>query len=267
MTGSAPGQPAPVRGEGSRSNPASDWSESIRHRTKAPAGGHLSRVGVIGDVHAAAALLASALELLATHAVDAVVCAGDVVDGPGDADLAVALLRDSGVITVRGNHDRWLLNGELRDLPDAHRLEHLAPDTREWLNRLPPQVRLATPHGELLVCHGLGADDMNRLAPDQFGYSLEVNAALHDLIRQGAPRLVIKGHTHRRAVYTCGPLVVLDAGTLAGHGPPSTSILDLPLQQVISYVWADEWQEAEKLPLPPYAAERVLPRSHADLNP
>jgi len=62
---------------------------------------------------------------------------------------------------------------------------------------------------------------MNRLRPDDYGYALEQNVALHDLLSGGrVPALMVRGHSHRGGVYRVGALNVLDAGTLRrDHGP------------------------------------------------
>ncbi len=62
----------------------------------------LRRVGAIGDVHAEDDALHTALCFLQKRDVDAIVCLGDIVDGMGDSDRTCALLRDAGVVCVRG---------------------------------------------------------------------------------------------------------------------------------------------------------------------
>src|ERR1700685_37778 len=78
-------------------------------------------MGLIGDVHAEDDLLAAALEHIKRKGVDAVLCTGDVADGLGSVGRCCELLRQRSVQTVRGNHERWLLTGVMRDLPDANR--------------------------------------------------------------------------------------------------------------------------------------------------
>ena len=46
--------------------------------------------------------------------VDQIVCTGDLPDGTGDLEESCRLLQKN-VLTVRGNHDRWLLDGVKRD--------------------------------------------------------------------------------------------------------------------------------------------------------
>src|SRR3954463_15755639 len=127
-----------------------------------------NRVGVIGDVHTERKNLAHALEKLSHMKVDGIVCTGDMVDGPNEASEAAAccaLLQRYGVVTVCGNHDRWLQDGEMRDLPGATDLEESEPQMLAFLSGLKQTVEIETPLGKALLCHGMGSDDMAAVQP------------------------------------------------------------------------------------------------------
>jgi predicted MPP superfamily phosphohydrolase len=124
----------------------------------------LRRVAVIGDIHAEDALLGAALESISRDlGVDAIACTGDVVDGRGSVARCCALLRQYNVTCVRGNHDRWVFSGLLRDCAGATRLEDLSETEREFLSALPPTRDLVTPCGTLLLCHGIGSADLEKI--------------------------------------------------------------------------------------------------------
>jgi len=80
-------------------------------------------IGVIGDVHACDDRLAGLLAFFESRDLDRIICVGDIVTGPGSPDRCVELLADADVLTVRGNHDRWLLEGMPPVGPQGHRLE------------------------------------------------------------------------------------------------------------------------------------------------
>ena len=77
----------------------------------------LRTVGIVGDIHCEAESLKTALRFLKEANVDLILAVGDIVDGKGDANECCRLLKEFGVATVRGNHERWFLRGEMRDLP------------------------------------------------------------------------------------------------------------------------------------------------------
>jgi hypothetical protein len=68
---------------------------------------------------------------------------------------------------------------------------------------------------------------MNQLREDSYGYGLEVNKPWRDLKQSGRAKVVVKGHTHRREVFSKAGIVVIDGGTLLAYGPPGGVVVDL----------------------------------------
>lgn len=187
-------------------------------------------IGVIGDVHTERARLAGVLRHFSTLRLDRIVCTGDLPDGLGsgaEVDACCGLLQQAGVLTVSGNHDRWLLDGELRDLDGATLIDELAKETLAFLRALPQTAELATADGLALLCHGLGTDDMAGVRPFDHGRALEDNPPLQALLRQGRYRYVINGHTHRPMVRSFAGLTIVNAGTLLHDHEPCCAVLDL----------------------------------------
>lgn len=175
----------------------------------------LRTAGVLGDVHAEDVNLERALDALGD--VDAVLCVGDIVDGPGDLERTVALLRERGVICVAGNHERWFLAGSKRGVPHAH--IDASNAVRAFFAGLPRTRRLATVSGDLLLCHGVGEDDMAELRSDTKGYALAAIEGLRELWFDPELTYMIGGHTHERMVRAFPGLVVINAGTLRREAP------------------------------------------------
>lgn len=186
----------------------------------------LRRVGVLGDVHAEDVALDAALRFFAHQSLDAVLCVGDIVDGPGDAERTVALLQSHEVVCVRGNHERWLAGGHARSLPDATPLAALSGGAKAFLASLPATRTLDTTAGAALLCHGLGRDDMARLDDDTRGYALECCTELWNVHAARAVAWMIGGHTHRRMVRRFDHLTVINAGTLYRAHDPCVMTVD-----------------------------------------
>jgi predicted phosphodiesterase len=194
---------------------------------------HSSRVvravGLIGDVHSERARLAGVIAHFSTLGLDLIVCTGDLPDGPesgAEIDACCKLLAQAGVLTVCGNHDRWLLDGEQRDLPLATLAEDLSAETLAFLRALPPTAELATPDGLALLCHGVGTDDMAEVLPFDHAHALEDNAPLQALLASGHYRYLINGHTHRPMVRSIAGLTIVNAGTLLREHDPCCAVLD-----------------------------------------
>jgi predicted phosphodiesterase len=174
----------------------------------------IRRVGLIGDVHAEHEGLAFVLAQLKRLGAETLLQVGDIVDGAGDVDETIRLLQEHQVLAVRGNHDRWLLSGQARDLPFATALGQASPASLDYLAGLPATREFRSPRGNVLLCHGLGNNDMARVKPDHEGYDITSNHHLQALIAERRYRFVLNGHTHRCMLRTFGPLSIINAGTL-----------------------------------------------------
>ena len=195
----------------------------------------LERVGIIGDIHAETVRLEIALDFLHKEQVDCILCVGDIVDGQGNVDVCCELLKESNVIIVRGNHDRWFTERSLRDLPEATQWENVNERSKHFIKSLPSTQTLETITGKVLLCHGLGTNDMQRLTSDDYGYALQMIEELHTLIRNRQYQFVINGHTHRRMVRQFEHLSVINAGTLYYAHNPCMAVADFRAKQVQFY--------------------------------
>lgn len=204
------------------------------------------RFGIIGDVHAEDERLRVALTALSKANLDRLLCCGDLVDGQGDADKAIAMLAAQSATIVRGNHDRWIRSDELRTLPHAHRMTALAASSIELLKSLPTTVIIDTPAGKLLLCHGTGDNDMQRLGPSDSGYALSSNEDLLKVLFDASIAIMVCGHTHEPMLRKFergggkSPLVVVNAGTLAREDKPGFVILDVEKRRADFFAIGDD---------------------------
>ena len=130
--------------------------------------GEYRRVAVFGGVYSNAHALAATLDDARRRGVDAVFCLGDVGGFGPHPDRAVALLRQSGAVTIRGNYDAAVAGGapdcgcgytDPRDnhfarLSYAYTLSHTATEHRRWLGARPPSLRLRLGSSTAALCHG-----------------------------------------------------------------------------------------------------------------
>lgn len=229
------------------------------------------RFGLIGDVHAEDALLERTLDALRAERVDKILCTGDIVDGHGDVDRSCSLLREANALVVRGNHDRWIRADEQRTLPLATKMTDLSVETIAYLKTLPPTLVLdivtggkggtvklpkfrrgptssragdrtpAPQAAKLLLCHGVGSNDMCRLGPDDYGYAISSNDDLLAVLFDPAVQFMVGGHTHRSMVRKFergsgkAPLVVVNPGTLAREHEPGFAILTLAPSRKVDF--------------------------------
>ncbi|MEP7340656.1 MAG: metallophosphoesterase [Acidobacteriota bacterium] len=216
----------------------------------------LRRIGVVGDIHCEDRRLEAALQFFQTEPLDMVCAVGDIVDGPGDPNRTVALLQQHRVVTVRGNHERWLMTNEMRGLPDAQ--TRFDFDALAWvfLNRLPFSLKFETVAGRMLLCHGIGEDDMGGVWPFDNPLTLHSNYPLWRLAATGEFAFIVNGHTHYRLVRSFpapdGQMTIINAGTLYRKHNPCFCIADFE-NGFVQYFDVDgegRIETAEQFPLP-----------------
>jgi putative phosphoesterase len=142
-------------------------------------------VAVISDVHGNAWALDAVLADARAQGADTFLDLGDTLDGPLDPAGTADRLMELGALTVRGNHDRIMLEGGG---------EPIGPDHRAWLSTFP----LVAEHEDIVLFHGSPRDDLVCLvddcAPDGTRTRhVEEIATMLDGI--DAP-LLLCGHTH-----------------------------------------------------------------------
>jgi putative phosphoesterase len=221
-----------------------------------------TRIGIIGDIHAEDIHLDLALAFLSEQAVDVIICTGDIVDGNGDVDRCCELLIGSDVRTVRGNHDRWLLQGKARDVPNAHTVDELDKATIAYLESLPTQIILETIGGRLLLCHGVADNDLQKVWPGTDRMPVERSTALDEIIASGQYRCMVNGHVHYRTLIQFKKLTLLNAGTLRGDHHPGFSILDFATNSLEGFEFGPHPHLVRRLQLN-HASHRIFANTHA----
>ena len=176
------------------------------------------KIGIIGDVHAEDALLALAIDWFEKQSVDVIICTGDIADGLGDINAACDLLANQGVLTVAGNHDRWLLTDKTRHVKNAHLRSAVRDSSLQFLDALPKTLSVSTSCGELLLCHGVLDDDLAKVWPGTATTDVERSLSLDQLLSQRltAPRFMVNGHMHFRTLIDFENCQLINAGTLKG---------------------------------------------------
>lgn len=197
----------------------------------------LRRMGVVGDVHCESETLGRALDALDELRVDVILCVGDIVDGPGDADTTLAVLEGRGVQCVAGNHERWLLAGEQRTLDNA--TQEINDASRTFIESLPRVRRYATPNGNALLCHGVGDDDEAWLLPGTRGYALQDISTLRELMVDEDVQFMLGGHTHERMIRVFPGLTVVNAGTIHRNYEQTFMVVDFEAMRVAFYSAAE----------------------------
>jgi len=161
------------------------------------------RLAVISDIHANLLALEAVLADIAERGADATVNLGDCVAGPLWPRETFERLAALDLPTVRGNHDRWIVEKPDAELSPAGRFarEALTEAQRASLHALPPALEVAP---DILAVHGTPTDDSTYLLEESADGRLTpapratVAARLGAAARPGG--VVLCGHSHRQAL-------------------------------------------------------------------
>lgn len=166
------------------------------------------RVAVFSDVHGNWRALQAVLADVRGRA-DVVVCAGDVAWGGPFPELVVDHLRESALPCVVGNTDLTAAGDEGAHHPWARwARERLREHHRAFLAGLPPEHRIETPSGRLLVVHSAPGDPARPLPdPSQEG-------ELERLFGDAGAAVVVHGHDHRPSVAGLRRVSVVGTGAV-----------------------------------------------------
>ncbi|MBN7777448.1 metallophosphoesterase family protein [Nitratireductor aquimarinus] len=163
---------------------------------------------VISDVHAN--LPALTASLASRRDGEPIICAGDIVGYYAEPNECCDLIKASGVVTIRGNHDAYVI-GALRPKAENRRkyrtdwtIENLRPDNLGWLRSLPQTVRIEAKGITITLRHANPVDEETYLYPDT------------DLTpyAQEAGTLLIVGHTHHPMLRIAGAGRILNPGSV-----------------------------------------------------
>jgi len=155
------------------------------------------KVAVISDIHGNRFALEAVLEDIATQGVDLTVNLGDTLAGPIEPAETCRILMDTGFPTVRGNHDRSLVDRPVEKMDDVDRfvIAHISDEQRRWIGNLPATLAI----DEIFLCHGTPTSDVDPWLDDWFDgrkttlpseRHIEEKAAGHDY------PVLLCGHTH-----------------------------------------------------------------------
>jgi putative phosphoesterase len=179
----------------------------------------MMRVAVIADVHGNDGALAAVLADIRLASPDAIVNLGDCFSGPLDVARTADLLADAGITaTVRGNHDRLLLDPDHMDDWDRAAAPHLTAATRDWLAALPATAVL----DDVFLCHATPADDVTYWMEAKTPDGTIARAPLDHILQRAegvSQSLMLCGHTHvARALRLPDGRMVMNPGSVGCPG-------------------------------------------------
>ena len=156
------------------------------------------KIAVLADIHGNSSALVAVLDDMKRLGISDGVNLGDHFSGPLDAAGTAELLRAGNLHSIRGNHDRWLIEEEPSSMApsDKAAYDQLTRSDLDWLKALPAT---RTVYDDIFMCHGTPDSDLTywleRVEPDgsiRASTLQEIETHAGDV---GAS-LILCGHTH-----------------------------------------------------------------------
>ncbi|WP_375172680.1 metallophosphoesterase family protein [Pseudooceanicola sp.] len=174
---------------------------------------------VIADIHGNALALAAVLADIEGLGIAQVINLGDVFSGPMDPAGVWDLLRGRDFLTVRGNHDRYLVDLAPEEMWRVDRFTRAAlpPEALDWIGELPVELEL----DQVYACHATPRDD-NLYWSEEVTYGA-VHLAPRGMIEARAEGvnagLILYGHTHLpRVLQLSGGRMMVNPGSVGCPG-------------------------------------------------
>lgn len=194
------------------------------------------KVAVISDIHGNRLALEAVLADIRRESVDAIFNLGDMVSGPLEPNWVVDILLDLDLPTVRGNHERLIIDRPPDKLCPVDRFaqEQMEVRHRGWINQLPPTLALID---DVFLCHGTPTSDeepwldgwwagRTSTSPDEATVAARAEGFDYPLL--------LCGHTHiPRAVRLKDGRLVVNPGSVGlqmNHGSPDARYATIELR-------------------------------------
>ena len=190
------------------------------------------RIAVLSDVHGNLLALDAVLRDIHHRQVDLVVNLGDSLSGALQPAETAARLMELDLLSVRGNHERQVLEGNPSTMGPSDLLAHnqITEDQRRWMSRLP---LIAEPAPGVLAFHGIPTHDQTYLLDTVTPTGARPATREEVLDRLGefaATPLLLCGHSHvQRLMRLPSGALVLNPGSV---GMPAYSD-DAPFPHVM----------------------------------
>jgi predicted phosphodiesterase len=174
------------------------------------------RIAALSDIHGNVWALEAVLADVKRQGVDLTVNLGDILSGPLEPAATADLLMSLSLPTIRGNHERQLLDCERQPggASDQFAYEHTTAAHRDWLRTLPPVMTLP---GGIFLCHGTPASDLVYFLEhlDAAGARLADNEEIERHAQGIEHSLILCGHSHKpRTCAISGDRLVVNPGSV-----------------------------------------------------
>ncbi len=192
----------------------------------------MNRVAVISDIHSNSVALKAVLNKINELNIETVLCSGDIIGYHTFPNETIKLMRDSGVISIAGNHDLDVIAEKFNPdkKPDIFKFTHdlLTEDNLNWLKSLPKNLQISINNRSFFIFYVSPVDE------EEYLYEGEANS--EGYADNCSCDLLISGHTHLPWIKKYKNTLFINSGSVGKpkNGSPKASfaVIDLNTKQI-----------------------------------
>lgn len=180
------------------------------------------KFGIITDIHNNLTALSAVVKRLQEIKCDKIICCGDIIGiGPYPEETVQYMMQIHNLIAVRGNHEKYLLEGMPDDYPNKenmgfeemkhHKWEHsmLSFESIAFLEKLPSRADIAYEGFRISVMHYWMDSERNYI-----NYKMNPTAKdLNNMFSDVRSDIILYGHNHCRNICK-GDKLYINVGSL-----------------------------------------------------
>ena len=187
------------------------------------------KYGIITDIHNNVTALRAVLKRLDQMNCGRIICCGDIIGiGPNPEETVQEMIRVPGLISVRGNHENYLLEGMPADFPNEENMSFGEMEHHRWEHSLLSRASVAflrsLPKRIDFITDGLSISVMHSCLDENGHYSkAKMKPTEYDLMAMFADvksDIIIYGHDHTQNICR-GNKLYINVGSL---GCPSKEL-------------------------------------------
>jgi len=168
------------------------------------------KIAFVSDIHGNYEGLIAVLKQIGR--IDMIICAGDITGYYPFVNEVVNKIKKSNIVSVRGNHDQYLLDGKAPESANQkvkdsieYTKKIISKESLRFLEKLPNRLMLGIKGKRVLVCHGSPWDHLEgRIYPDYANF---------ERFKSVDADIIVLGHTHYPLVKKVGGKTILNPGS------------------------------------------------------
>ncbi len=176
----------------------------------------MTKLAIIADIHGNVDALKAVLNDIERNTVDGILNLGDHFSGPLAAAETADLLMAHDFMTIRGNHERELLETDPSQMGTSDKIAYnqLPATAMEWIKSQPSTHQYSQ---DIFMCHANPHNDLDYFLEQVLSdgtVTLNSESAIAEMAGNINSQIILCGHTHIPRVVSNGTQLIINPGSV-----------------------------------------------------